>query len=361
MLPKKEFLMTIPTVEGITAKTITTPRITTRVLFSGADDGVPVLFLHGNVSSATWWEETMITLPNGYRGIAPDQRGFGEAELEKKIDATNGMGDLAADAVALLDFLGINKAHIVGNSLGGMVVWRMMADYSERFLTVTFVDTGSPYGFGATKDVDGNPCYPDFSGSGGGLTNPELARRIKAGDRSMESQFSPRAAIRMLLVKPPFIPAREEEFLSSLLASHIGEQDVPGDAEKSPNWPFVAPGKWGATNATSPKYAVDVKKILAAEPKLSVLWIRGKDDMVVSDTAASDPGFLGMAGFIPGWPGENVFPPQPMVGQTRAVLEKYALVGGRYQEIVINDSGHLPFIEKPQEFNQAFHAHIAKG
>ena len=80
--------------------------------------------------------------------------------------------------------------------------------------------------------------------------------------------------------------------------------------------------------------------------------------MVVSDSAASDPGFLGMMGMIPGWPGEEVFPPQPMIGQTRAVLEKYAASGGSYEEVVIDDAGHLPFIEKPEEFNQAFHAHI---
>jgi pimeloyl-ACP methyl ester carboxylesterase len=209
--------MSIPTMDGITAKTITTERIVTRVLFSGADDGIPVLFLHGNVSSATWWEETMVALPASYRGIAPDQRGFGDAELEKKIDATKGMSDLAEDSVALLNHLDIEKVHIVGNSLGGMVVWQMMADYPERFLTITLVDTGSPYGFGATKDVDGTPCYDDFAGSGGGLTNPELAQRIKADDRTLESQFSPRAAIRMLLVKPPFIPEREEELLSSLV------------------------------------------------------------------------------------------------------------------------------------------------
>ena len=350
--------MSIPTMDGITARTITTDRITTRILFSGPEDGVPVLFLHGNVSSATWWEETMVALPSGYRGIAPDQRGFGEAELEKKIDATRGMGDLADDAIALLDHLNIDKAHIVGNSLGGMVVWHMMADYPERFLTTTLVDTGSPYGFGGTKDVDGTPCFPDFAGSGGGLTNPELAKRIKEGDRSLDSQFSPRSAIRMLLVKPPFIPAREDELVDSLNSSHIGEQDVPGDAEKSANWPFMAPGKWGATNATSPKYAVSVEKIIASEPKTKVMWIRGKDDMVVSESAASDPGFLGMMGFIPGWPGEDVFPPQPMIGQTRAVLEKYAASGGSYEEVVIEDAGHIPFIEKPEEFNQAFHAHI---
>lgn len=350
--------MSIPTMEGITAKTVTTDRITTRVLFSGAEDGVPVLFLHGNVSSATWWEETMVTLPDGYRGIAPDQRGFGDAELEKKIDATNGMGDLAHDAIALLDHLGIDKAHIVGNSLGGMVVWRMMADYPERFLTTTLVDTGSPYGFGATKDVEGTPCFPDFAGSGGGLTNPELVKRMQDGDVSLDSQFSPRAAIRNLLVKPPFVPAREDALVASLNSTHLGEQDVPGDAEKSTNWPFMAPGKWGATNATSPKYAVSVDKIIASEPKTKVLWIRGIDDLVVSETAASDPGFLGKMGLIPGWPGDDVFPPQPMVGQTRAVLEKYAASGGSYQEVVIDDAGHLPFIEKPEEFNRAFHAHI---
>jgi len=351
--------MTIPTMEGITAKKITTPRITTRVLFSGIiDASIPVLFLHGNVSSATWWEETMVALPSGYRGIAPDQRGFGDAELEKKIDATNGMGDLADDAIALLDYLGIDKAHIVGNSLGGMVVWRMMADYPNRFLTATLVDTGSPYGFGATKDVNGTPCYPDFAGSGGGLTNPELAKRIKEGDRSLDSQFSPRSAIRMLLVKPPFIPAREDALVDSLNSTHIGDQDVPGDTEKSSNWPFVAPGKWGATNATSPKYAVSVDRILASEPKTKVLWIRGENDMVVSESAASDPGFLGKMGMIPGWPGDGDFPPQPMVGQTRTVLEKYAASGGSYKEVVIEDAGHLPFIEKPEEFNRTFHAHI---
>ena len=52
--------------QGITPKTITTERITTRVLFSGQKDGIPVLFIHGNTSSATWWEEIMVGLPDGH-------------------------------------------------------------------------------------------------------------------------------------------------------------------------------------------------------------------------------------------------------------------------------------------------------
>ncbi len=120
--------MKVPTMPGIMSQQITTKRISTRVLCSGPEDGIPVLFLHGNISSATWWEETILAMPARYRSIAPDQRGFGEAEPEKKIDARRGVMDLADDAVALLDHLGIEQAHVVGNSLGVMVVWRMMLE-----------------------------------------------------------------------------------------------------------------------------------------------------------------------------------------------------------------------------------------
>jgi pimeloyl-ACP methyl ester carboxylesterase len=351
-------MMSIPTMEGVAAKTITTDRITTRVLFTGPEDGIPVLFLHGNVTSATWWEETMAALPEGYRGIAPDQRGFGDADPEAKTDATRGMGDLADDAAALLDHLGIEKAHIVGNSLGGMVIWEMMKTHPERFLSITQVDPGSPYGFGATRDNEGTPTTEDFAGSGGGLSNPELIQRLKDGDRSMDSQFSPLAALRNLLTKPPFISPREDELLSSMLATHLGDKDVPGDSVQSPNWPHVAPGVWGATNATSPKYQKDIDKIIENQPKHKVLWVRGANDLVVSDTAASDPGFLGRMGLLPGWPGEEAYPPQPMIGQTRALLEKYAAAGGSFEEVVIEDAGHVPFLEKPDEFNKVFQAHL---
>ncbi len=352
--------MFIPTMTGITAKTIATPRLSTRVLFSGGEDAIPVLFLHGNTSSATWWEETMLALPKEFRGIAPDQRGFGDADAAKHVDATRGCGDWADDAAALLDTLGIAQAHIVGNSLGGSVVWRLLMEYSERFLTATLVDPGSPYGFGGTRDVDGTPCYDDFAGSGGGLTNPELIKRIVAGDRSTESPFSPRNALRAAIVKPPFIPAREEELLSSMMAMHIGEQDAPGDFVPSPNWPHIAPGKWGPANALAPKYIGDVSKLYAANPKPKILWVRGSHDLLVSNQAMSDPGTLGMMGLMPRYPGQEIYPPQPMLDQTRAVLEKYAAAGGSFQEIVCEDAGHVPFLEKPEEFNRVFHAHLAR-
>ena len=350
--------MDIPTLEGITPNTITSDRLTTRVLFSGPEGGQPVLFLHGNASSATWWEEAMTTLPAGFRGIAPDQRGYGSADPQKKIDATRGMGDLAEDAMALLNSLDIDRAHVVGSSLGGVVVWRLMMDYADRLLTVTQVAPGSPYGFGGTKDVAGTPCYEDYAGSGAGLINPEFVQRIASGDRSLEAPVSPRAALRSLVFKPGFIPEREDAIVEALLSMHLGEQAYPGDAVPSPNWPFTAPGVWGPNNALSPKYLTDVERLYQTTHKPPVLWIRGADDLTVSDTAAADPGALGAAGVIPGWPGMDVYPPQPMLAQTRAVLERYGASGGSYQEVVLEDCAHAPYIEKVAAFNEAFHAHV---
>ncbi len=351
----------IPVMQGIRAERITTSRITTRVLFSGETSGIPVMFLHGNLSSATWWEETMLALPKGFRGIAPDLRGFGSADTSKYVNARRGAGDWADDLIALMDKLGIAKAHIVGHSLGGYVVWRMMADYPERLLSVTLVAPGSPFGFGGTKDTLGTPCYSDFAGTGSGLANKLLIKAIKDGDRSTNSLFTPRSALRNVVLKAPFVPKREEELLSSMMSVHLGEKALPGDAAPSKNWTGFAPGEWGAVNALSPKYAGGMAdKLVQAKVKVSVLWIRGKDDLAVNNNAASDVGTLGARGFIPNYPGKDVFPPQPMLDQTRTVLERYKHSGDSYKEVVLENCGHTPYIEKPQEFNEVFHAHLLR-
>lgn len=348
--------MSIPTMPGIEARTESTHRISTRVLHSGSGDGVPVLFLHGNLSSATWWEETMVALPEDFRGIAPDQRGYGDADPSAKIDATRGVGDLVDDAIALLDQQGESQFHLVANSLGGVVAWGLIAEHPDRLLSVTLVDPGSPFGFGATRDIDGTPTCDDFAGSGAGLINPEVVRLISEGNDGLDSPFTVRSALRTLLVVPPFVPEREDEMVASMLSTHIGDQDYPGDAVASENWPGMAPGAWGPNNMLSPRYLDLAGRVIATDPKPPVLWIRGEGDLVVSDSAMADPGTLGGMGLLPGYPGAEAYPPQPMIGQTRAVLDRYREAGGEYREVVIEGTGHIPFIEKPDEFNEVLHA-----
>ncbi|MDR9451826.1 MAG: alpha/beta hydrolase [Acidimicrobiia bacterium] len=353
--------MIVPTLPGVTATTVKTERLSTRVLFTGPPAGIPVLFLHGNATSATWWEQTMLALPGGYRGIAPDQRGYGEAEPDAKIDATRGVGDLADDARALLDYLGIDRAHLVGNSLGSIVVWRLVAQYPARWLSITQADPGSPFGFGATKDARGTPCSDDFAGSGAGLINPQLVASLQVGDRTTESPFTARSVLRTLLVKPPFVPANEDALVDSMLSTHLGQQDYPGDALPSPNWPFAGPGVFGPNNALSPKYTNEAAGVVNADPKPTVLWVRGSHDLMVSDASVADLGTIGPTGLIPGYPGVEAYPPQPMLTQIRSMLDAYRAAGGNYAEVIIDDAGHVPFIEKPDEFNQVFHSHLQEN
>jgi pimeloyl-ACP methyl ester carboxylesterase len=119
----------------------------------------------------------------------------------------------------------------------------------------------------------------------------------------------------------------------------------------SENWPGVAPGERGMNNAISPKYC-NLEDFALVQPGPPVLWIRGEDDAIVSDTSFLDFGYLGQLDVIPGWPGADVYPPQPMVSQIRAVLDAYEARGGRYREEVIPDCGHTPHVEKPEEFRR---------
>ena len=154
----------------------------TRVLTSGDETGEPIIFVHGNLSSATWWEETMQRVPEGYFAIAPDLRGYGEADSHALVDATRGMADFSDDLAALCRALDIKSAHWVGHSLGGAVLWQLMADHPQLVRSATQVCPGSPYGFGSCK-ADGTPCFPDNAGAGGGAVNPDLIALMQGGDR----------------------------------------------------------------------------------------------------------------------------------------------------------------------------------
>ena len=61
--------MTNPSIlPGIESRMVETPRLSQHVLLAGPADGAAVIFIHGNASSATFWEATMLALPPGYRG-----------------------------------------------------------------------------------------------------------------------------------------------------------------------------------------------------------------------------------------------------------------------------------------------------
>lgn len=352
----------ISTLPGITSTFVNTARLRQHMLSCGREDGEPLVFLHGNFSAATFWEEIMLALAaHGFRCLAPDLRGYGWTE-DLRIDATRGYRDWTDDVTALLATLGIARAHLVGWSMAGGIVYRLIADHPDQVLTATLEAPVSPYGFGGTKDERGTPCFDDFAGSGGGTVNQDFVARIQQGDRSAADPNSPRNIINAFYYKAPFRAAREADLLTAALRQWTGPDRYPGDSVPSVHWPNVGPGVFGPVNCWSPKYLRhDVADLLAARPKPPILWIRGDSDLVVADRSMFDLAVLGQLGYVPNWPGATVAPPQPMLGQTREVLNQYSAAGGHYREIVLADCAHAPHLEKPQEWIAAFLAFASKG
>jgi pimeloyl-ACP methyl ester carboxylesterase len=156
----------------------------------------------------------------------------------------------------------------------------------------------------------------------------------------------------------PMMLALLDIFVESMLSTRTGEYWYPGDSRPVDAWPGFAPGDRGVLNTMAPTH-FRIADLSGVEPRPPVLWLRGADDVIVSDTSLYDLAYLGSIGAIPGWPGEQSWPPQPMVAQTRAVLNGYAVAGGRYREVVIEDAGHGPHLDQPERFLAELTDHLA--
>jgi len=82
---------------GVSGHKVATSRLRMRYIESGPPGGVPIVLIHGNLSTGRFFEHLMPGAPATYRLIAPDMRGFKDTE-RLPIDATRGFRDWADDA-----------------------------------------------------------------------------------------------------------------------------------------------------------------------------------------------------------------------------------------------------------------------
>ena len=115
-----------------------------RIRYGDHGRGEPVVLIHGFTGSyARHWESPGVIAAltrAGYRAIAMDCRGHGQSE------EPTGAGDygleMVHDVVRLLDHLGIERAHVVGYSMGGAIVNQLLVGYPDRLLTATLLGSG---------------------------------------------------------------------------------------------------------------------------------------------------------------------------------------------------------------------------
>src|SRR5215470_5739343 len=100
--------------------------------------GPTILFLHGaGGNHLSWWQQAPV-FAEEYRCVTVDQRGFGQSP-----DVTGGPGPaaLATDALALLDHLGIRRAALVSQSMGGWAAVGAAVRAPERFWAIVLANT----------------------------------------------------------------------------------------------------------------------------------------------------------------------------------------------------------------------------
>jgi pimeloyl-ACP methyl ester carboxylesterase len=116
--------------------------VTMAVLDEG--EGQPVVLLHGFPDSSHVWRHQIPALIGaGMRVIAPDLRGFGESDKPDAVEEY-AMTRSIADVVAVLDALGIDRAHVVGHDWGAGVAWALAAFVPTRVERLAAMSVGHP-------------------------------------------------------------------------------------------------------------------------------------------------------------------------------------------------------------------------
>lgn len=140
-------------------KAVLLPNDETISYYEQGDSKETLLLLHGNTSSAIFYEPLFEKLPQGVRTIAPDLRGFGHSSYNQSIET---LTDFAEDIKLFLDSLGISCVSIVGWSLGGNIAMEFASTYPEMVSNLILLSSGSPKGYPVfKKDDKGQPIIPE--------------------------------------------------------------------------------------------------------------------------------------------------------------------------------------------------------
>lgn len=107
------------------------------LLETGGGAGTPILFLHGVGSDKSVWAPQLNHFGQTRRAVAFDYPGYGESDFRD--DATR--DDFAAAILAAMDALGIERAHVCGLSLGGVIAIAMHAAAPHRCASLIIADS----------------------------------------------------------------------------------------------------------------------------------------------------------------------------------------------------------------------------
>lgn len=113
----------------------------------GDDTGTPLVLLHGFPDSARLWRHQVPGLvAAGFRVITPDLRGFGRSDRPSEVAGASLLA-AAGDVTAVLDAVGVDRAHVVGHDFGAALAWVVATFIPERVERLVAMSVGHPGAF----------------------------------------------------------------------------------------------------------------------------------------------------------------------------------------------------------------------
>jgi pimeloyl-ACP methyl ester carboxylesterase len=122
-----------------------------RLYYEDTGEGVPVVFVHEFAGDHRSWEPQVRFFSRRHRCIAYAARGYPPSGVPERVESYS-QERAAADIGAVLDGAGIERAHVVGLSMGGFATLHFGLDYPERALSL--VAAGVGYGAEKTREAD---------------------------------------------------------------------------------------------------------------------------------------------------------------------------------------------------------------
>jgi pimeloyl-ACP methyl ester carboxylesterase len=110
-----------------------------RVIYRIAGDGPPVVLIHGMVNSSKHWEQVALQLADRYTVVAPDLLGHGDSA---SVRGDYSLGAHACSIRDLLSTIGIDRATIVGHSLGGGIAMQFFYQFPQRVERLALISSG---------------------------------------------------------------------------------------------------------------------------------------------------------------------------------------------------------------------------
>ncbi len=120
----------------------------TYAYLEAGDGEKPLLLVHGNFSSGVYYKPLLERLPKGYRAYAPDLRGYGDSTYHNRISS---LKEFAEDLVLFMQALKLEKAAVVGWSLGGGVVMELAAHHPDLVAKLVLINSTTHKGYPVFK------------------------------------------------------------------------------------------------------------------------------------------------------------------------------------------------------------------